>query len=134
MNQGTTPAVAGVMAAAFRTGLFVSVCTIQIPSGGFNDAGQPDGLYANVTGLVNIPCTSAPMSEVRIQAVEMKSLADIEAFAPRHVLLGGYFPTLEAGVSSGWRAIIDGQTWDLMGAESDSQKQMTRIAIRASAI
>lgn len=126
--------VAGVMPLALATGLFRSVCTMRAPDGAFDESGAPSGAYVDVTGLVNIPCTSAPLSELRIEATEMKTLAEIESFAPRHVLLGGYFPTLENGITKGWIAVIDGVAWDAMGAESDSQHVMTRVFIRASAI
>jgi hypothetical protein len=126
--------IADVMDLAVSTGLFVSLCTAQAPDGLLIDAGQPSGNYVNVTGLVDIPCMNAPMSEAKLQAAEIKALADIEAFSPRHVLLSGYYPAFDDGVHLGWRVVIDGTPYDLMGSEGDSQSQMTRLACRTSGV
>lgn len=134
MNQTLIPDFTTVIPAVEDSGLFVSVCTIQQPSGTLDASGQPDGLYTNVTGLVSIPCMSAPVSMARIAATEVKALEEILSLQVRHVLLDGYYPTIAAGVGNGWRAVIDGTTYDLMGAESDSQSQMTRINVRIAEI
>ena len=126
--------VANVMAAAQRTGLFVSLCTIQQPDGVLIDAGQPSGNFIPVSGMVNIPCMAPPESTIRINASEVKSEANIQSFSELHILLSGWYPALEDGVSMGWRAVIDGQAFDLMGAESDSQGQMTRLVVRFSGL
>jgi hypothetical protein len=122
-----------VMPAAIATGLFVSLCTIQQPDGLFVDAGQPSGNFVNVAGFIDIPCTAPPTSDLRITADEKKSLEKIETFSSLHVLLGGYYPGVEYGTGKGWRAVVDGYPFDLLGAEHDSQKQMTRLAVRFSA-
>lgn len=135
MNQNLMGyTVAQVMPAALATGLFVSRCTIQKPDGVLVDAGEPSGNYVNVAGLVNIPCMEAPASDVRVQASETKSMEDIQAFSPLRILLGGYFPAVENGVGMGWRAIVDGTTLDILGAESDSQRTQTRFEARTSAV
>ena len=123
-----------VMPAAIATGLFDSLCTIQQPDGILIDAGQPSGNYVNVSGLVNIPCMAPPMSEARIQADEMRALEEIQAMRPLHVLLSGYHPSIEDGVSKGWIAVVDGEVLTLLGAESDSQRQMTRLSVRFSGV
>jgi hypothetical protein len=123
-----------VMPAAIATGLFVSLCTIQQPDGVLIDAGQPSGNYINVAGLVNIPCMAPPMSEARLQATEIRAMDDIEAFAPLHVLLNAWYPQIKEGVSQGWIAVVDGVVLTLLGAESDSQMQMTRLAVRFGAV
>jgi hypothetical protein len=126
--------VQNVMSAAMRTTLFVSLCTIQQPDGVLIDAGQPSGNYINIAGLENIPCTAPPVSPVRLQATEVRAADDIQAFAPRHVLLGGFYPTIQQGVADGWIAVIDGIVYTLMGAENDSQSQMTRLMVRFAGI
>ena len=123
-------AIPGAMKNANASPLFPSLCTIQYPDGLLVDAGQPSGNYVIV--LANIPCTAPPMSSARIMATEVKDLEDIQAFAPRHVLLNGYYPLIVAEVSDGWQAVIDGIVFDLLGAESDSQHQMTRLGVRTS--
>lgn len=135
MNQQAIQlAIQQVMPLARATGLFVSLCTLQQPDGILTGAGQPSGNYVNVPGLVNIACMDAPLSEARIQASEIKGLDEIEAFAPRHILLSGYYPQIAAGVAAGWQVVVDGTALDLMGAESDSQAQMTRIVARTSGL
>ena len=46
----------------------------------------------------------------------------------------GSFAQIENGVVSGWRAIIDGTAFDILGAESDSEGQMSRMEVRLAAI
>ena len=133
-------AIPSVMVRANASGLFVSLCSIMQPDGVLIDAGQPSGNYIPVTGLQNIPCTAPPMSTVRLQAQEIRSMDDIQAMSPQHVLLSGWYPTIRLGVSQGWIAQIDGDTYilapglTLMGAESDSQSQMTRLAVRFASV
>lgn len=127
-------AIQNVMSAAKLTGIFVSLCTIQQPDGVLIEAGQPSGNYINVAGLVNIPCTAPPVSPVRLQATEVRAADDIQAFAPRHVLLSGFYPSIQQGVAEGWIAVIDGVTYTLMGAENDSQSRMTRLMVRFAGV
>ena len=135
MYQGAfTYDLDAVMPEAIKTGLFVSLCTIQAPSGIFNASGAPDGNYVDVAGLVDIPCTAPPPSEIRIQSTELKGLAEIMAAQLKHVLLNGYYPTLEAGIRSGWQAVIDGTVYDALGAESDSQGTQTRMEVKLATI
>lgn len=130
MQQGLGYEIAAVMPTALASGLFVSLCTIQQPDGVLIDAGQPSGNFVTVAGMENIPCMAPPESSIRINASEVKSEANIQSFSELHVLLKGWYPALEDGVSMGWRAIVDGQTFDVLGAESDSQGQMTRMVVR----
>jgi hypothetical protein len=129
-----TKAIPLVMTAAVASGLFVSLCTIQQPDGVLIDAGQPSGVFVNVDGLVNIPCTAPPEANVRITASEVKSQENIQSFSELHVLLDSWYPALENGVAMGWRAVIDGVPYDVMGAESDSQGVITRMVVRFSGV
>ena len=118
------------MPQAIATGLFVSLCTIQAPTGNLGVTGAPDGTYADVSGLVNIPCIDAVFSPSSIQATEVKALQDIMASGFRHVLLNGSYDSIIAGTGVGWRAIVDNVTYDLLGAEPDSQTTQTRLHLR----
>jgi hypothetical protein len=130
-----TKAIPDVMPLARNSGLFVSLCTIMAPDGTLIDAGQPSGNYVNVAGIVNIPCTAPPEAiGERLSANETRAQDDIQAFAPRHVLLSGFFPSIQVGVSQGWIAVIDGRVYTLLGAESDSQSQMTRLRVRFAGV
>lgn len=137
MNQ--TPiqnAIKNVMKQALATGLFVSLCTIQKPSGNYTPGGAPDGTFVNVAGLINIPCMDSVESTGSIQATEVKALAEIQAKGIRHVLLNGYYPTIisastiTGAVGAGWRAVVDGLAYDLLGAEPDSQETQTRLHLQ----
>ena len=83
--------------------------------------------------MTNIPCTAPPTSNIRITADEKKAIDRIETFSSLHVLLNGYYPGIEYGTGKGWRAMVDGYPFDILGAEHDSQRQMTRLAVRFSA-
>lgn len=130
MKQGLDYDIASVVPAAVNTGRFVSLCTIQQPSGTFGASGAPDGTFTNVAGMVNIACMSAPVSNLRIIATEEKTLAEILATKPRHVLLAGYYPTIQTN----YRAVVDGTAYDILGVESDSQAQMTRLMVRLASL
>ena len=135
MRQGTGVAISGVMTAALATGLFVSRVTIEAPDGLFSDAGQPSGNYVPVAGAVAIRCMASPVSDIRITANEEKSVPDVQSFAPRHVLLDRRYPALEEGFMRGWRARLDDEPpADVTGVDSDSQHQMTRLALKRSGV
>lgn len=146
MNQNPIPSmVQQVMPAVVRSGLGRSLCTIQAPDQTFGPSGAPSGNYANVAGLINIACMDAPPSIARVQATEVKALAEIMQKGMRHLLLFGFFPQLVAksgegtisqgGVALGWRAQVtepDGTVilYDILGAECDSQTTQTRLELQ----
>ena len=140
MYQGLTYELARVLPEAISTGLFTSLCTIQQQDGNMIGAGQPSGVYVNVSGLVNLQCMDAPISEGRIQATEVKELADIMSLQIRHVILNGCYANLPMGETDGWRALLQdlstGLTtiYDLLGAELDSQGTQTRLHLRTATI
>lgn len=121
MYQGLSQDIAAVMREAIASGIFVSLCTIQQPSGAFSPSGQPDGNYSDVIGLVNLPCMMAPES-----GIESKTPEQILAYDVRHVLLDGLY----RGIQTGWRAVIDGEDFDVLSVDIDSQSQMTRMQVR----
>lgn len=134
MNQSLIPDIEAVMPAVIATGLLVSLFTAQAPSGVLGPTGAPDGSYVNVAGLVNIACTAPPPSEARIQATETKALAEIASAELHHVLLDAWYSALDLGWRDGWRAVVDGVAYDILGVESDSQMQMTRVSIRLETV
>ncbi len=129
VRQGLGIALSQVVPAVLASGLARSFCTIQAPDGLLVDAGQPSGTFVDVAGLVGIKCMNAPHRDAGISAEEKKTDSDIQTFSPRHVWLAGYFPQLEDGVQFGWRAVIDGDIYDLLGCEADSQGYTTRISV-----
>jgi hypothetical protein len=143
--QGLAYELEAVMPEASATGLFTTtLCTIQLPSGNIGPSGAPDGTFSNVTGLVAIPCMSAPPSNARVQATDVKSLAEIMNVGLRHALLDGYFPTIVSAVAAGGRALmktynaagtlVDTTAYDILGAEADSQIQQTRMELKFASI
>jgi hypothetical protein len=130
MNQGLAYEISDVMTEAGLTGLDVSLCTIQAPSGNFVN-GVPDGNYTNVAGLVNLSCMDAPPSLTALRAHENDTAPEVVKEADRHVLLFGFYSQFE-GQNWGavkWRAIIDGVTYALVGAEYDSQRTQVRLSL-----
>ncbi len=145
MQQGLALELAQVMPEAVATGLFeTTLCTVQLPSGNIGPSGAPDGTFVDLTGVVGIKCMSAPPSNARIQATDVKSLEEIMSIGLRHVLLQGYYPTVEAAVEAGARAVltttdatgtlVDTVAYDILGAEADSQIQMTRMELKFASI
>lgn len=130
--QGLSYNISGLMPLALATGLFVSTCSAQAPTGALGPSGAPvASAFAPVTGLQNIACMKAPQSNLRIQADEAKSAKDVFQTGYFHVLLGGYYPGFPPEqADAGWQVIIDGVTYDMLGAEHDSQYVMTRLKIR----
>lgn len=139
MYQLQTYDVTAVMPAALDSGLFVSLVTMQQPTGQQTSTGAPllsggdsgDG-WNNVPGMIDIPAMNAPQSESRLTADQKKELAMVEGYQLRHLLLSGYFPQIQE--NSNWRAMVDGTAYDVLGVESDSQGQMTRLRLQISSI
>ena len=135
MNQNLiAEEIQAVMPAVIATGLLVSLFTAQAPTGALDASGVPTGAFADVAGLVDIRCTAPPTSEAKITATEAKQLFQIGSSEDRHVLLDAYYPTLDAGWRAGWRCVIDGTIWDLLGVEHDSQFQMSRVSIHLGSV
>lgn len=134
MNQSLAYEFAAVVPAVLATGLCDSLCSIQLPDGVLIGAGQPSGNYIAIAGLTNLVVVSAPESEARIQANENRTIDEVQSFAPRHVWVAGFYPQIETLAAQGAQAVIDGTTFDLMGAEADSQFHTTRLSVRTSGL
>ena len=125
MMQSLAYDIEAVMVEAIASGLFVSLCTLQAPSGVFGPSGAPDGVYVPVAGLVDIPCIAPPL-----QAGETRTLQEIEASDMQRVLLAGYYPTIDEGWRNGWQAVVDGVAYILFGVRGDSQNQSTELTVK----
>ena len=141
MNQAFIEnAIAGVMAEAVATGLFVSLATLQYPSADYDSAGAFNGTWTNVSGLVDIPCTAPPKSTSDIQATENRALQEIVSAEWHHVLLDAWYPQIDQGwrgdgdPPGAWRILIDGFPYEIAGVESDSQMQMTRVTAKLTTL
>lgn len=123
------------MPAVRRTGLGVSLCTVMAPDSALTDTGASTQTYSPVAGLINLQCQDAPdaVDRFTITSLERKSQYDIESMELRHVLLYSYYPQLSPSTNwgnVGWQAVIDGNTYDILAAEQDSQKTQTRLRLR----
>lgn len=140
MLQNIIPVTAAqIMPEVLNTGLTRSFCTIQEPDGTFTTDGAPSGNFVDVAGLVLIECMSAVLSADSIQATEARDLEEILSKSYRHIFLTGYYPVLisdalflgsPGGAQLGWQAIVDGISYNLLGAEADSQKTQTRLKLQ----
>lgn len=140
-NAPNIPVVAGLP--KFRA-------TFQYPSNGLDAAGAPIDGYTPVTGLVALLCISAPPSDARIQATEVRALQQITASELHHV----WFPAYYAQVDLGWRgelaefpgqwtvligddvngALENGVEYQILGVESDSQSGQTRAQVKLATV
>lgn len=120
--------------------MLTSLCTAQAPDGSFNPDGTPSNNYANVAGLINIPCMDAVLAPGNIEATEKLELEEILSSSFRHVMLNGYYPAFfttssgMGGAPKGWRVIVDGVIYNLMGAEPDSQNTQTRLKLELATV
>lgn len=119
-----------VMESAIATGLLSSLCTIQSPSGVFGPSGAPDGVWANVSGLVAIECQAAPVGIGSFDGPETNIPAEVMTRQPLHVLLDGYYPT----ITTKMRALVDAEDYDIEAVEHDSQGRMTRLLVMKASI
>ncbi len=120
-----------IMPQAMAGGWFPSLATLQttaqFPQG---PTGNPSGGFANVAGVVNIPCKDAPPSIARVQATELKVVAEIMAKGLRHILLNKCFINATEWAGWGARMIVDGINYEVLGAENDSNTIQTRVDLQ----
>ena len=139
MYQGNAYDIAAVNDAALESGLIVSIVTIQQPTGQQTADGSPlmtggdtgDG-WNNVAGLIDLPCMNGPEADARIRAKTEKQADYIEAFQFRHLFMPGYYPQIEQ--FDNWRAVVDGQAYDPIGVETDSQFTQTRLLLQLAGV
>ena len=139
MYQGIEYDLQAVNEEALASGLIVSLVTIQQPTGEQTADGSPlmtggdsgDG-WNNVAGLINLQCMNGPEADARIRAKTERQTEYIEAFQFRHLFLPGYFPQIQQ--FDNWRAIVDGQAYDPIGIENDSQRTQTRILLQLAGV
>ena len=128
MNQDLIRrAIQGVMPIVRNSGLLVSLATFQLPDG-LTSGGFVSADYVDVAGLVNIPCTAPPLSfAMGFSAEEAKSQEEQQAKQEFHVLLDSYYPAIDDVWRGEGRIVIDGNPFDIVGHEHDSQLQMSRV-------
>ena len=128
MNQSIIADVSLVVPEALAAGMFPNLCTIQAAATGLNAMGAPIMTpFADVSGLVDIPCHSAPpaIEDVR-GSDEFRRIDRTDTRNMRHVLLAGYYPQVQLKM----RAVVDGQPWNIVGVESDAFNSQTRLMVQ----
>lgn len=139
MYQGQGYDIQAVNQAALDSGLIVSLVTIQQPTGEQTADGSQamtggdsgDG-WNNVAGLIDLQCMNGPEADARIRAKTDRNPDFIEAFQFRHLFMPGYYPQIEQ--FDNWRAIVDGQAYDPIGVETDSQFTQTRLLLQLAGV
>ena len=130
--------IAAVNTAALETGLIISLVTIQQPTGEQTADGSPlmtggdsgDG-WNNVAGMIDLQCMNGPEADARIRAKTNRDVDYVEAFQFRHLFMPGYYAIEQF---DNWRAIVDGQAYDPLGVEHDSQSQQTRLLMQLAGV
>ena len=131
MNQaGLNFAFAGIMPASMATGMFPSLATLQQIGKTQGPTGNYTDVWGNVAGVINIPCKDAPPSIARVQATEVKAVAEIMAKGLRHVQLNQCFVGAPFWAAQASRLVVDGITYEVLGAENDSDLVMTRVDLQ----
>lgn len=119
MPETTSPAL----------GLFeAATCTIKARSGAVSPLGQVDMQnYQPIAGLENIPCMfSIQRPALPNITATVRTPMQFDTQTQFHVLLNAYYPQIEQANL----ANVNGQDYEIVAAESDSQQQMTRLACR----
>lgn len=137
MYQGMGYDFASVVPTVLASGIVNAFVTFQAPSGVLTSSGAPDGNYSDVTGYVAIQCMNAPPSTTSIRATEKKTIEEIEASNEGHIWLAGFYP--EIAGRTDWRAVYTDPIgnityYDVLGSESDSQAQTTRVEVQVVTI
>lgn len=151
MNQSIQVAISQVVPTVVGTGLTkIHLATYQAPDGTFDAAGAPSENYADIPGLVNMPIANSPPSDARVQATEVRALAEITSSELQHIWHPGYYPVLSEGwrgdstPAGPWRVLlgdndgagnlINGYAYLIMGVEYDSQNQSTRVQVKLATL
>ena len=113
----------GLTTALTRSGHLGATGTVQLKTV-TNTLGNPSETWANVGGLVDIPCLVA--AAVTAGADEQRAMP---AYATRthRALLDGDYTTIDP---ADHRFVSGGVNYDILGVEHDSQSATTRLHLR----
>lgn len=103
---------------------YSSTCTIQQATEAQDAYGQPIAAWANVAGLIALPCAIAPISGSPEAAERKREDGTIEIIT-HHISIAGYYLT----ITNKMRAVVAGANYDIVGAEVDSHVTMTRLRV-----
>lgn len=125
------PNAAGIvhprMLPALAAGFFPSSLTIQAGTASRTATGAVTTAWANVAGMVALPCRMTPVSGAENRTPEQITAQEVQrCVAPLYL----------AAVTTQHRAVVDGETWDIVSVDYDGQKQagarnLTRLTLKA---
>lgn len=97
-----------------------SLCTIQEATQTAGTTGELVEVWANVAGLVNLPCNIAPVS-----ISEQRWTERTVETGTHKVYLKDYFTTITAMA----HAVVDDVTYNILSVEQDSQGAVTVLRV-----
>jgi len=104
---------------------YPSRCTLQAkvaavaPATGVDAYGRPNTSWADVTGLVGIPCSVN--KPVRNTAQEIRRTEMTVVDNTHRIALAGYYPA----VTTAMTALVDGAAYNVLSVEHDAQHAST---------
>lgn len=121
------PAIVSPAMLPALSAFYPSTVTIQASTITRGAAGSEIKAWADVTGLVDIPCTIAPLSVTRDTSTEeIRTAQQTYGVITHHMSLQGLYPT----ITNEMQAVSGGTAYDITGAEHDSHSVMTRLWLR----
>lgn len=101
--------------------------TIQQKTVSRGAAGSEIATWADVSGLVGIPCAIAALSVTRdTSTAEVRTALQTYGVITHHMSLQGHY----AGITNEMQAVSGGVTYDITGVEQDSHGVLTRVWLR----
>jgi len=98
---------------------YSSTCTVKTYAAENPDTfGQPQPAWIDFVGHVNLACSLAPSGGREVKRPDMTI-----AISTHIVSMAGYYPTIIPKM----RAVIGGNTYDILTVEVDSRSKTTRL-------
>lgn len=108
--------------AAMPAGFFPSRCTVEAKTATLDEFGDQLVSWLPVPAIVDIACAKAPLTALERQAAGYTATDQVW-----HVLLSGAYPT----ITTTHRAVVDSETFDIDGVETDQTATVTRLRVRS---
>lgn len=101
-------------------------CTIQSATKAADAYHELIETWSNFAGHVNLPCAFARVGGGQVGLTEVRRTDQLLDIEDRHIALRGYFPDITPQM----RAIVSGETYEVVGVDHDSHRQTTRVRVR----
>lgn len=107
--------------------IFNNHCTVQTKTSVARDSvGQETETWANVPGLVDLPCTVAPVQRMTFNQEQRLAYATITDATHRILIVGDY----GAQITTRMQLVIASQAYDILSVDVDSRGITTRLYTR----